>query len=322
VGVELRFGAKVVGLATEGSGEARRVCGVRLAGGETLDARVVVLATGHSARDIYAMLDAMGISLVPKPFALGVRIEHPQPFINALQYGRAAGHPKLPAAAYKVVEQVDGRGVFSFCMCPGGWIVPAMTDDAHLVVNGMSLSKRDSAFANSGLVVAVEPAEWERAGHRGPLGGVALQSALERAAMVAGGGAHRAPATRASDFLEGRPSNDVPAGSYLPGFTPTDVAEVLNAGGVDVAGRLRKALVAFERRMPGYAGRDAVLVGVETRTSSPVRIPRDRETYESPEIAGLYPLGEGGGYAGGIVSAAIDGRVAAERILARADVRG
>jgi uncharacterized FAD-dependent dehydrogenase len=197
-----------------------------------------------------------------------------------------------------------------------------MTDPEHLVVNGMSLSKRDSPFANSGLVVAVEPADWERAGHRGPLGGVALQSAIERAAMIAGGGAHRAPATRAADFLAGRASSDVPEGSYLPGFTAADVAEVLNAGGLDVAGRLATALRAFERRMPGYAGRDAVLVGVETRTSSPVRVPRDRETYESPQVAGLYPLGEGGGYAGGIVSAAIDGRAAAERIRARADVHG
>ncbi|MBC7171842.1 MAG: FAD-binding protein, partial [Polyangiaceae bacterium] len=286
-----------------------------------LEARAVVLATGHSARDVYTMLDSMGVRLIPKPFALGVRIEHPQPMINALQYGREAGHPKLPAASYRVAEQVGDRGVFSFCMCPGGWIVPAMTETDGLVVNGMSLSKRDSPFANSGLVVAIEPPDWERAGHTGPLGGVELQRVIERAAMQAGGGEHRAPATRGSDFLAGRGSSSVPAGSYLPGFTAADVAEALNAGGIDLASKLRTALGVFERRMPGYGSSEAVLVGVESRTSSPVRIPRDPETLESPDVSGLYPTGEGGGYAGGIVSAALDGINVARRVAARVDIR-
>lgn len=307
VGVEIRFGAKVTALLTEAGPRGRRVAGVRLENGDELEARAVVLATGHSARDIYAMLDSMGVRLVPKAFALGVRIEHPQPLINAIQYGRDAGHPKLPAAAYRITEQVDDRGVFSFCMCPGGFIVPAMTDPEGLVVNGMSLSKRNSPYANSGLVVAIEPSDWQGAGHGGPLGGIELQRVIERAAMQAGGGHHRAPATRATDFLARRGSSTVPAGSYLPGFTATDVAEVLNAGRLDLASKLREALGVFGRRMRGYAGEDAVLVGVESRTSSPVRIPRDPETLESPEIARLYPAGEGGGYAGGIVSAALDG---------------
>ncbi len=321
VGVGIRFGAKVVALLTEPGPSGPRVAGVRLADGEEIEARAVVLATGHSARDVHAMLTAAGVRLASKPFALGVRIEHPQPMINALQYGRDAGHPKLPAAAYRVAEQVGDRGVFSFCMCPGGWIVPAMTEPDGLVVNGMSLSKRDSPYANSGLVVGVEPDDWERAGFRGPTGGVDFQRAIERAAMQAGGGALRAPATRAVDFLAGRGSSTVPATSYLPGLTATDVAEVLNSAGVDLASKLRTALGAFDRRMRGYAGEEAVLVGVESRTSSPVRVPRDPETLESPDLAGLYPTGEGAGYAGGIVSAAMDGINVARRAAARADVR-
>lgn len=317
LGVDIRFGAKVTALLVEPGPAGRRVAGVRLENGDELEARAVVLATGHSARDVYAMLDAMGVRLEPKPFALGVRIEHPQPLIDALQYGSEAGHPRLPAASYRVAAQIEGRGVFSFCMCPGGFIVPAMTDREGLVVNGMSLSKRDSPYANSGLVVAIEPDDWERAGHAGPLGGVELQRTIERAAMQAGGGQNRAPATRAVDFLAGRASSTVPAGSYRPGFTASDLAVVLNAGGLDVASKLRQALGLFGRRMRGYAGEDAVLVGVESRTSSPVRIPRDPETLESPDVAGLYPAGEGGGYAGGIVSAALDGINVARKIALR-----
>lgn len=246
-----------------------------------------------------------------------MRIEHPQPFIDQTQYGSAVGHPKLPPAYYRIAATVEGRGVFSFCMCPGGWIVPASTEVDGLVVNGMSLSKRNSPFANSGLVVGVEPADWERAGFGGPLGGIDLQRAIEQQAMIAGGGALRAPTTRASDFLRGRGSSSVPAGSYLPGFTATDIAPVLDSAGVPFADKLRAALRVFERRMPGYAGDEAVLVATESRTSSPVRVPRDRETLESPDLAGLYPTGEGAGYAGGIVSAALDGRKVARAIALR-----
>jgi hypothetical protein len=304
LGVQFRFGARVVGLDVD---PARRVRGVRLGDGEVVPCGAVVLATGHSARDIYTMLDEQGVQLVPKPFALGVRIEHPQPMINQQQYGRSAGHPALPAASYRVAETVDGRGVFSFCMCPGGFIVPAATEAGGQVVNGMSLSKRDSPFANSGLVVAVEPSDWEQAGFKGPMGGVAFQRAIEEAAFQAGGGGLKAPATRASDFRVGRSSSTVPKGSYQPGFFATDLTPVLDSSGVPLAARLRTALGVFEKRMPGYGGNDAVLVGVESRTSSPVRIPRDPDTLQSPDIAGLYPCGEGGGFAGGIVSAALDG---------------
>jgi len=313
-GVRFEFGARVVGLRTTAAGVRRRVQGVRLEDGRELGADAVVVATGHSARDVFELLLDAGVRVEAKPFALGVRIEHPQSLVNRIQYGAHADHPRLPNAAYSLVQPVDGRGVFSFCMCPGGWIVPATTEPDGLVVNGMSLSRRDSPFANSGLVVAVEVEDWERAGFRGPLGGVSLQRVIERAAMQAGGGAMRAPATRASDFVRGRGSTTVPESSYVPGLTAGSVGEVLGAAGIDVSARLVQALRAFERRMPGYAGEEAVLVGVESRTSAPVRVPRDPETLESDAVGGLYPAGEGAGYAGGIVSAALDGMRVANTI--------
>lgn len=321
-GVRFEFGARVVDLVTTKSDapSRRRVIGLRLEDGTEIGADAIVLATGHSARDVFTMLLGAGVSLEAKPFALGVRIEHPQALVNRAQYGRAHQHPKLPNASYKLVEQVDQRGVFSFCMCPGGWIVPASTEPDGLVVNGMSLSRRDSPYANSGLVVQVDVADWERAGFGGPLGGVDLQRAIERAAAQAGGDGLRAPATRASDFLKGRTSSTAPASSYLPGLSPTNVADVLDSAGVPFAARLREALRAFDRRMPGYASEEGVLVGVESRTSAPVRVPRDPKTLESPDLAGLHPAGEGAGYAGGIVSAALDGMRVAEVIAARLGV--
>jgi uncharacterized FAD-dependent dehydrogenase len=299
VGVRFEMGARVVRLRIA-NGAAR---GVELADGRRIDGRAVVLATGHSARDVFEMLLAAGVPLEPKAFALGVRIEHPQSLVNRAQYGRDADHPKLPNAAYRLAEE----GVFSFCMCPGGWIVPASTENGALVVNGMSLSRRDSPFANSGLVVAIEPSDWERAGFSGPLGGVALQKRIEEAAFAAGGGAMRAPATRASDFVAGRGSQSVPDTSYIPGIVAGDVAPVLDVAGVPIAGRLREALKVFDRRLRGYASGEAVLVATESRTSAPVRTPRDPRTLECAGIAKLYPCGEGAGYAGGIVSAALDG---------------
>ena len=315
VGVQFRFDARVDGLSITGRSE-RRVTGVRLADGTELRADAVVLATGHSASDVLAMLDAAGARLEAKAFALGVRIEHPQPLINEIQYGAAAKHPALPAAAYRVAETVDARGVFSFCMCPGGFIVPASTQPAGLVVNGMSLSKRSSRFANSGLVVGVEPADVERAGFRGVLGGVELQRALEAAAFAAGGGKLVAPATRATDFLAKRGSSSVPRSSYLPGLHATDVSSVLDAVGLSISERLRRALVAFDRRLRGYVSEEAVLVGVESRTSSPVRVLRDPQSLEAVGLAGLYPAGEGAGYAGGIMSAAMDGMRIARAVIA------
>lgn len=315
-GVRFEFGCRVVDLVLARKAGVSRVVGVRLADGREIGADAVVLATGHSARDVFAICERARIALEPKPFALGVRIEHPQALVNRIQYGRFAGHPRLPNASYRLAETIEERGVYSFCMCPGGWIVPAATEPDGLVVNGMSLSRRDSPYANSGLVVAIEVGDWERAGHRGPLGGVALQRAIERAAMEAGGGMLRAPATRATDFVAGRGSSTLPTSSYLPGLTATDVAEVLDVGGIPIADRLRSALRVFDRRMRGFLTEEAVLVAVESRTSSPVRIPRHPDTLQSLEVAGLYPTGEGAGYAGGIVSAALDGRKVARAIAA------
>jgi uncharacterized protein len=304
VGVAFRFEARVTGLGRRADG---RVARVRLATGEEIEADAVVLATGHSARDIYELLAESGVRLVSKGFALGVRIEHPQPLINRIQYGRFASHPRLPNAAYRVAHTEDERGVFSFCMCPGGFIVPAATERDGLVVNGMSLSRRDSPYANSGLVVSVEPSDLAAAGYSGPLGGIAFQRAVERAAKAAGASGLSAPATSAIDFLAGRASNRPLHSSYEPGLTPSDVGAVLDSAGVPLAARMRRALAVFGKNMRGYVSEDAILVGVESRTSSPVRVPRDPETLESPDMAGLYPAGEGGGYAGGIVSAALDG---------------
>ncbi|HEU0029652.1 MAG TPA: NAD(P)/FAD-dependent oxidoreductase [Kofleriaceae bacterium] len=313
VGSEVRFGARVTELVTRDG----RAIGVRLAGGEELLGRAVVIATGHAARDVHALLARAGVRLEAKPFAMGVRIEHPQPLIDQIQYGRAAGHAKLPAAAYKLAfTPGDGRGAFSFCMCPGGWIVPAATEPDGLVVNGMSLSRRDSPYANSGLVVAIDVADVQRLGLAEPSGGVELQRRLEQAAALAGGGALRAPATRVTDFVRRKPSSTVPATSYQPGLAAGDVAAVLDTTRLPLAARLREALQTFDRQMRGYITDDAVLVGVESRTSSPVRVPRDPQRLESPDLHALYPCGEGAGYAGGIVSAALDGMRVARAILA------
>lgn len=311
VGVEFRFEARVTGLDIDAS---RRIRGVALANGETVAGEAVVLATGHSARDIFVLLEANQVPLEAKGFALGVRIEHPQPLINRIQYGKSAGHPRLPAASYKLAQDVDGRGVFSFCMCPGGWIVPAATEPGGLVVNGMSLSRRDSPFANSGMVVAVEPEDVSKAGFEGSLAGVELQRAIEQAGFVAGGGALRAPATRLTDFLEGRGSTTVPKSSYIPGLVAGNLAEVLDSAGLSIASRLRAGLAQFGKRMRGYQSEEATLIGVESRTSSPVRVPRRPDDLQSPAVAGLYPCGEGAGYAGGIVSAALDGVRVAQAI--------
>jgi uncharacterized FAD-dependent dehydrogenase len=313
-GTALRFGGRAVDLVVRDG----RAQGVRLADGDELVGRAVVVATGHSARDVHDLLIRAGVRLEAKPFAMGVRIEHPQPLIDGIQYGRAAGHPALPAAAYKLAfTPDDGRGAFSFCMCPGGWIVPAATEPDGVVVNGMSLSRRDSPYANAGLVVAIEVADLARRGLPLPLGGVALQRSLEQAAAAAGGGELRAPATRATHFVRGRGSSTVPATSYQPGLAAGDIGAVLDATGLPLAARLREALTAFDRQMRGYLTDEAVLVGVESRTSSPVRVPRDRDRLVSPDLAGLYPCGEGAGYAGGIISAALDGIRVARAILGR-----
>jgi uncharacterized FAD-dependent dehydrogenase len=315
VGVEFHFESRLERIVVEGRGGERRVCGVELADGRSFEAEAVVLATGHSARDVFEMLDAMNVTLEPKGFAMGVRVEHPQALINRIQYGADAGHAALPSAAYRLAATVQDRGVFSFCMCPGGWIVPATTEAGAQVVNGMSLSKRDSPFANSGIVVAIEPGDWQAQGFGGPLGGVRFQERIERAAYEAGGGGLRAPATMMTDFVARRGSSQAPDSSYRPGLTATGLDEVIDSAGVRVSEPLREGLDRFARRMPGFLGEDAVLVGVESRTSSPVRVPRDDDSLESPDVRGLYPSGEGAGYAGGIVSAALDGKRIATALL-------
>lgn len=313
VGVSFRFGARVTSIEQRGG----RVHGVTLADGTSIDAEAVVLATGHSARDVYEMLAHAGHPLEQKPFALGVRIEHPQLFINTVQYGKHASDQRLPSAAYSLVDSADERPAFSFCMCPGGFIVPASTAPGELVVNGMSPSSRNSRYANSGFVVGVEPRDWERVGFSGVLGGIHLQQAIERAAFTAGGSNLQAPAVRVTDFLARRQSTTLPDCSYVPGIAPADLDAVLDCTGLGFADRLRAALQRFDKKMRGYVSNEAVLVGVESRTSSPVRIPRDPQTLESHAWKGLYPAGEGAGYAGGIVSAAVDGMRIARQIAQR-----
>lgn len=308
-GGDIRFETRVADFVID----ARRCLrGVVTAGGDDVIGDAVILATGHSARDIFALLVARGIRIAPKPFAMGVRVEHPQPLIDRLQY-HGTPDPRLPAASYRLATTVGERGVFSFCMCPGGFIVPAATRQDEVVINGMSLSRRDSPFANSGVVVSVDTADLDAYATHGALAGMRYQQALETAAAAAGGGHQRAPAQRLTDFLASRQSVTLPATSYHPGITTAPLHTLLPPSLVQ---RLQGGFKRFGASMRGYVTEDAVLVGVETRTSSPVRIPRDADSLHHPEIAALYPCGEGAGYAGGIVSAALDGIRIAEACAA------
>ncbi|RMG08477.1 MAG: FAD-dependent oxidoreductase [Planctomycetota bacterium] len=309
LGARFRFGARVEELLLDGEGAAR---GVRLEGGEEVPAGAVLLGIGHSARDTYERLHAQGVLLEPKPFQLGLRIEHPQELIDRAQLGPLAG--QLPAAEYVLNHR--RRGVYSFCMCPGGTIMASVSEPGFLCTNGMSRRRRDSGWANSGLMVTCDPATFD--GGRGhPLAGVELQRRLEARAFALGGGDYRLPAQRADDFLRARRSD--PAGlrsSYPRGLRSADVREVLPPGAAEA---IAAALRAFDRRIPGYAGGAGLLVGPESRGSAPVRVPRHERTRVALRTPGLYPMGEGAGYAGGIVSAAIDGlRSAAALVRARA----
>jgi uncharacterized FAD-dependent dehydrogenase len=314
LGGEYRFRSKVSDLVirgeTGGAGDGRRIGGVVLANGETIETDAVVLAIGHSARDTFRMLYENGVHIEAKPFSLGVRIEHPQSVIDRARFGVNAGHPDLGAADYRLAHAcLNGRTVYSFCMCPGGTVVAAASEAGRLVTNGMSQYSRNERNANAGLVVEVTP-EADFPGH--PLAGVELQRHWEARAFVAGGQCYAAPAQRVGDFLADRPSVDlgrvVP--SYRPGVRPTDLSDCLPDFAVLA---LREALPVFGRRIPGFDDPDAVLTGVETRTSSPVRITRG-EDFQSLNTAGLYPGGEGAGYAGGILSAAVDGIKLAEAV--------
>lgn len=308
-GVTYKFSSAFAGIIAHNA----KVRGVRTRDGDEIAADIVILACGHSARDVYQWADSAGIVIERKGSAVGVRLEHPQPIINRIQYGQAAGDERLPPAFYEVSAMGAGRGVYSFCMCPGGFIVPAATESDGVVVNGMSLSRRDSPFANAAIVVSLRPEDLGEPSH-GVLAGIDFQRRIEHAAFAAGGGAFRAPAQRLVDFLARRPSTSLPATSYHPGITAVAMDEVLPPF---VVASLREGLTAITHRMRGFLHDDATLVAAETRTSAPVRIVRDPDTLESPSLAGLFPAGEGAGYAGGIVSAAIDGTRIARAILAR-----
>ena len=311
LGGEYRFDTRVEDLeiATAADG-TRRLRALHLSDGERLAAEQVVLAVGHSARDSFAMLHARGVHIEAKPFSIGVRIEHPQSWIDRARFGDCAGHPDLGAAAYALSHHCrNGRTVYSFCMCPGGRVVAATSEPGRVVTNGMSQYSRAEMNANSGLVVGIDPAR-DFSGH--PLAGLDLQRDLEARAFVAGGSTYAAPGQTVGDLLAGRASSAFGAvlPSYKPGVTPTDLAACLPAFVIDA---LREALPVFGRKLAGYDHPDAVMTGVETRTSSPIRIPRGRD-FQSVGTAGLFPAGEGAGYAGGILSAAIDGIQVAEAV--------
>jgi uncharacterized FAD-dependent dehydrogenase len=314
LGGEYRFEHRVDGLDIAEDGEGvRRVRGLRLHTGDYLEAEQVVLAVGHSARDTFHMLHAEGVHVEAKPFSIGVRIEHPQSWIDDARFGHSAGNPILGAADYSLSHHCkNGRTVYSFCMCPGGTVVAATSEEGRVATNGMSQYSRNERNANSGIVVGIDPA---RDYPGDPLAGIALQRHWESRAFIAGGSNYKAPAQMLGDFLAGRASTRLGSivPSYLPGVHPTDLAECLPEFAVTA---MREALVAFGREIPGYDHPDAVLTGVETRTSSPVRISRGVD-FQSLNTTGLFPAGEGAGYAGGILSAAVDGIKVAEAVASQ-----
>ena len=310
-GGEVHFETKVVDFLLKN----QTIQGVVCSNGKSFESRHLILATGHSARDIYRLLNDRQIRQEAKPFAMGVRLEHPQPLVDRHQYHLKGDQPRpdyLPAASYRLATKIKNRGVHSFCMCPGGFIVPAATENHQVVVNGMSLSRRDSPFANSGMVVTVEPEDMIKGSHSPSiLAGMHLQESLEMAAKKHGGEGQKAPAQRVTDFLNAKISTHLPSTSYRPGVERADLAELLPEG---ITWRLKQGLLGFEKQFRGYLTEEALMVGFETRTSSPLRIPRDPESLQHPDVKGLYPCGEGAGFAGGIVSAALDGMRCAQAV--------
>ena len=313
-GGDFFFEKKVIDLVIENE----KIRGVKTTDSNIFFGDAVILATGHSARDIFQLLHSKKIHIESKPFALGVRVEHPQSLIDTAQYHCHIRDQNLPSASYSLVQQVNGKGVFSFCMCPGGIIAPAATNPGELVVNGWSPSKRNNPYANSGVVVSVEEKDTQQFLKYGPLSGMNFQQQTEQKAFIAGGGKFVAPAQRLIDFTENKVSSTLPDCSYLPGVTPVSLHEVLPSF---IHERLQQAFKEFGKKMParygsnGYFTNEAVVVATESRTSSPVRIPRNAETLQHPQIKNLYPCGEGAGYAGGIVSAAMDGEKVASAII-------
>jgi uncharacterized FAD-dependent dehydrogenase len=298
---------KVTDLVLDGD----NIRGVLTSGNEKYLSDYLILATGHSARDIYEICKNKGVELEQKSFAVGVRVEHPQELIDTIQYHGSRRGEYLPAAAYNLVKQVNGRGVYSFCMCPGGFIVPSATSQEEVVVNGMSPSHRGSPFANSGIVVEIRTEDIQKFSNSGVLAGIEYQEKLEHEAWLNGGKTQKAPAQRLDDFVSGRLSGSLPKVSYWPGVTSSPLHQWLPE---DIGNRLREGFKLFGQMMKGFLTNEAVILGVESRTSSPVRIPRNSETLDHIRVNGLYPCGEGSGYAGGIVSSAVDGMRAAEEI--------
>lgn len=311
LGGEFRFESRVTDIDIDDGHGQKQVCGVVLASGERIETDHVVLAIGHSARDTFQMLYERGVYVEAKPFSIGFRIEHPQALIDQCRYGNFAGHPDLGAADYKLVHHCkNGRSVYSFCMCPGGTVVAATSEEGRVVTNGMSQYSRNERNANSGIVVGITLEDFP-SDH--PLAGIELQRDLESRAFVLGGSNYEAPGQLVGDFIKGKASTAL--GSVQPSYTPgvhlTDLSTVLPDYAIEA---IREALPAFDRQIKGFAMHDAVLTGVETRTSSPLRIKRNRDDYQSINTKGLYPAGEGAGYAGGILSAAVDGIEVAEAV--------
>ncbi|WP_271406645.1 NAD(P)/FAD-dependent oxidoreductase [Tenacibaculum soleae] len=308
-GGEVHFDTRVTDFVIKNN----KLQAIQLQNGNEMTVSSVILATGHSARDIYELLHKKDILLKAKSFAMGVRVEHPQEIIDKIQYSCTGQRDELlPAAAYSLVHQVNNRGVYSFCMCPGGFIVPAATANGEVVVNGMSPSRRNNKFANSGIVVELNiDKDFKKYEHFGPLKGLEFQKDLEKLAFNAGGKSQVAPAQRLTDFVEGRLSSSLNETSYQPGLKSSPLHSLLPK---IIGGRLRKGFDAFGKKMHGYYTAEANIIGVESRTSSPVNIPR-KENLEHPQIKGLFPCGEGGGYAGGIISAAMDGERCAEAAI-------
>ena len=307
-GGEIFFDSKVVDLIIKG----QKCLGVVTENGDEWFAEAIILATGHSARDIYVMLHRRKLYLEPKPLAMGVRVEHPQELIDQIRYHSKKRPANLPPATYKLTGRVDGRGVFSFCMCPGGYVIPASTGTDELVLNGMSMSSRSAPMGNSGLVVEVRPEDIGCMDISDPFCMLTYQEALEKKIFEASGRkSQTAPAQRMTDFSEGRLSETIPKTSYIPGTFSCPVHEILPGF---ISQRLQKAFKMFDQKMRGYYTREAVVLAVESRTSSPIKIPRDPKTLMHPELENFYPCGEGAGHAGGIVSAALDGMHVAEVI--------
>lgn len=308
-GGEIHFNSRVEDLLIEND----RCTGIMLSDTTIVEAEAVILATGHSAREIFELLYSKGISLEAKTFAMGVRAEHPQALIDSIQYSLPERGQYLPPATYSFVEQVDQRGVYSFCMCPGGMIVPAATAPGEMVVNGMSPTKRNTNFANSGVVVEIRPEDIAEFRHLGVFAGLEFQRHIEQLCFALNGKTQYAPAQRMSDFVSGKFSQDLPESSYHPGLISVPLHEKLPKR---IRTRLQQAFVLMDRKAHGFLTNEAVVVGVESRTSSPIRIPRNELTLEHVKVRGLYPCGEGAGYSGGIVSSAMDGERCAEAFAA------